>query len=228
MFRFNDDDFRRFLSRVTITKFIVFVFGIVIALFIIYYLLFRENQPKPIFIFINKNSSYERKDLYVQSIVANDKLIPDYITKISDKAQLPTTCLVIIRTADGGIGNRMFLFASAYGFARLHQCDLYVASWIVKDLRSIFTINLNDTPVHLIKNDSVLNQTGIYGRYSACTLYNDLLKVPLNQNLTRYEMIGFYQSFGYFIKYKEEISYLYQFNQAAIVRNVALVEQLLQ
>ncbi|CAF4828197.1 unnamed protein product [Rotaria sp. Silwood1] len=229
IFRYNnDDDFPYFISRITITKFIVFIFCIVITLFIIYYLLFHEFQPKPRLIFLNKNSSYERKNSYIYSIIANEKLIPHYITKIFDKAQLPTTCLVIIRTADGGIGNRMFLFASAYGFARLHQCNLYVAPWIIRDLRSIFIVNLNDTPIHLITNDSVVNQTDIYGRYSACTLYNDLLKVPLNSNLTRYEMIGFYQAFGYFIKYKEEISYLYQFNQGAIIRNVALVEQLLQ
>ncbi|CAF1289980.1 unnamed protein product [Rotaria sordida] len=224
--RYNDDDLRRFLSRITITKFIGFVFGTLITLIIIYYLL-HENQPKQTFIFINKNSSYERKFSHQYSFVANEKVIPDYVNKIFDKAQSPT-CLVIIRTADGGIGNRMFLFASAYGFARLHQCNLYVAPWIIRDLRSIFLINLNNTPIHLITNDSVVNQTGIYGRYSACTLFNDLLKVPLNSNLTRYEMIGFYQSFGYFIKYKTEISHLFQFNQASILRNVELVEQLLQ
>ncbi|CAF3986267.1 unnamed protein product, partial [Rotaria sordida] len=50
--------------------------------------------------------------------------------KMHDKAQGPSTCLIIIRSADGALGNRMFLFASAYGLARLHQCQLYVAPWI--------------------------------------------------------------------------------------------------
>ncbi|CAF2979010.1 unnamed protein product [Rotaria socialis] len=226
--RDNNDYCRYFQSRMTETKFRAFGFGILIALFIIYYLLFHETQVKPTIIFMNKNTSSERKTSHMYSFVINGKLVPSFISKIFDKAQLPATCLVVIRTTDGGIGNRMFLFASAYGLARLHQCDLYVGPWIVKDLRSIFTIHLNETPVHLVTNDSVANETGIYGRYSACTLFDDLLKVPLDPNLTRYEMIGFYQAFGYFLKYKEEISYLFQFNQFSIKNNVPLVEQLLK
>ncbi len=146
-----------------------------------------------------------------------------------DKAQGPPTCLIIIRSADGGIGNRMFLFASAYGLARLHQCQLYVAPWILIDLRSIFRIDINQTDVHLTTDDSlVVNRTDIYGRYSACTLYSDLFRIRFNSTFSRYEMIGFYQAYGYFIKYREEIAFLFQFNAGAIVRNVPLVEQLLK
>jgi hypothetical protein len=211
-------------SRITITKFIAFIFCILTILSIIYYILLNENQRQSTVIYINKNSSSKT----TVRLVNNEKLISDYIPKIFDKAQEPPTCLIIIRTTDGGIGNRMFLFASAYGLARLHQCNLYVAPHILVDLRSIFTVNLNHTAVHLIINDSVANQTGIFGRYSACTLFDDLLKIPLNSYLNRYEMIGFYQAFGYFVKYKDEISYLFQFNQAAIKATVPLVEQLLK
>lgn len=228
VFRDNYEKWFYFPSRIADTKFRAFSLGILIALFIIYYSAFHETQVKPAIIFINNNSSYERKISHQYSFVINEKLVPDYITKIFDKARPPATCLIIARTTDGGIGNRMFLFASAYGLARLHQCNLYAAPWIVKDLRSIFTINLKDTPVHLETNDSAANQTGVLARYSACTLYDDLLKVPLSPNLTLYEMVGFYQAFGYFVKYKEEISYLFQFNQLAIERNVPLVEQLLK
>jgi hypothetical protein len=92
----------------------------------------------------------------------------------------------------------------------------------------MFILNLNNTPIHLVTNDSVVNRTGLIQRYSACTLYDDLLKIPLSQNLTTYEMTGFYQAFGYFVKYKEEISYLFQFHQVPIERNVPLVEQLVK
>jgi hypothetical protein len=146
-----------------------------------------------------------------------------------DKAQGPATCLIIIRTADGAIGNRMFLFASAYGLARLHQCKLYVAPWILNDLRSIFLININQTKVQLTTDDSVVvNKTDIYGRYSACTLYPDLFRIPFNSTFSKYEMAGFYQAYGYFEKYREEIACLFQFNSVAIARNVPLVAQLLK
>ena len=102
------------------------------------------------------------------------------------------------------------------------------APWIITDLRSIFLLHLNDTPVHLITDDTVVNRTGIVKRYSSCTLFSDLLKIPLQENLTKYEMIGFYQSFGYFVKYRDELAYLFQFNQIAIERNIPLVEQLLR
>jgi hypothetical protein len=217
-----------FQSRITATKSRGLIFVVLFAALIVYYLLFYYTQIKTTIVYINHNLSSESRVYQLHSFGTNEKLVPDFINQVIDKVQKPATCLVIIRTTDGGIGNRMFLFASAYGLARLHQCDLYVAPWILTDLRSIFIINLNNTPIHLITNDSVVNQTGLNQRFSACTLFDDLLKVPLNPNLTVYEMTGFYQAFGYFVKYKDEISYLFQFNQLAIGRNLPLVEQLLK
>ena len=148
---------------------------------------------------------------------------------LHDKVQGPTSCVIIIRSYDGALGNRMFLFASAYGLARLHQCSLYVAPYILTDLRSVFVVNINQTRVHITTNDSeVINRTDVYGRYSACTLYSDLFRVPLHKNMTRYEMVGFYQAYGYFEKYRDEINYLFQFNAGSIEGNVAMVESLLR
>lgn len=161
------------------------------------------------------------------SFTYHDSLIPTY-EKVNAKRQSPATCLFIVRDTDGGFGNRMFLFASAYGLARLHQCDIYIAPFIIKELRAIFVINITNTPVNLITDDSVLKRTDITQRYSACTLFKDLLTIPLMQNLTVYELKGFYQAYGYFIKYKHEINYLYQFNSDVIKKNVPLVEQLVK
>lgn len=216
-------------SRIPSTKSSVFIFGGFIFLFIIFQVLFFQNRLKSPSIIINNNSTVTKPRVsHIYSFILNEKLVPDFVEKIIDKAQQPATCLILIRTVDGAIGNRMFLFASAYGLARLHQCDLYVAPWIIRDLRSMFILNLNNTPIHLVTNDSVVNRTGLVHRYSACTLYDDLLKIPLSQNLTTYEMTGFYQAFGYFVKYKEEISYLFQFHQVPIERNAPLVEQLVK
>lgn len=208
----------RFLqSRVTHRTFIVFMFSLIIF-FITYHFWLSQSQFTSLWL---PNSK-----VYYSSLKS---LSNNYSQRLHDKAQGPPTCLIIIRSADGGMGNRMFLFASAYGLARLHQCQLYVAPWILVDLRSIFLININQTKVQLTTDDSlVVNRTDIYGRYSACTLYSDLFKIPLNSTFSRYEMIGFYQAYGYFEKYKEEIAFLFQFNSGAISKNVPLVEQLLK
>ena len=223
-----NNDSRPCQIRITVNKFNAFIFSTIIGLIIIYQLLFHQNRLNPTIIYLNNNSSFKFPIPKPYRILPDNKDIPEHISTIIDKPQGPAQCLISIRTADGAIGNRMFLFASAYGLARLHQCELYVAPWILTDLRSIFIVNITNTPVHLITNNSILNQTGIFQRYSACTLFTDLLKIPLNSNLTRYEMVGFYQAFGYFIKYRDELAYLFQFNQAAIRNNVPLVEQLLQ
>ena len=99
----------------------------------------------------------------------------------------------------------------------------------LNDLRSVFIIDINKTKVQLTTDDSlVVNRTDIYGRYSACTFYNDLFRVPLNASFTRYEMVGFYQAYGYFERYREEIDFLFQFNSVAVARNVPLVQELLK
>jgi len=226
--RYNKDIFYYFKSRLTATTFTGFIFSALITLFIMFHFLFHQNSVKTAIVFINNNSSSIELKTHRYSFVTNEKLVPDYVEKIMDKAQKPATCLILLRTVDGGIGNRMFFFASAYGLARLHQCNLYVGPWILNDLRTTFVVNINSTPVHLITNDSIVNTTGLVQRFSACTLFDDLLKVPLNQNLTVYEMTGFYQAYGYFVKYKEEITYLFRFNRDVIQRNVPLVEQLLK
>ncbi|CAM4987659.1 unnamed protein product, partial [Rotaria socialis] len=96
------------------------------------------------------------------------------------ESQQKVTCVFGIRYSDGAFGNRMFLFASAYGLARLHACHLYVHPWIIVDLRTTFKINLNQTPVNILHNLAEFeNRTDIFRRYSACTLFGDLFKIPL-------------------------------------------------
>jgi hypothetical protein len=212
-----NDYSRYYQSRMTRQKLFIFIIGFVICS-IIYSLWFGQYG------FVTLWSSNSK--VYYSSV---KNLVSNKNALMHDKAQGPATCLIIIRSADGGMGNRMFLFASAFGLARLHQCKLYVAPWILNDLRSIFIIDLNQTKVHLTTDDSVvINRTDIYGRYSACTLYHDLFRIPLNASFYRYEMVGFYQAYGYFEKYREEISFLFQFNSGAISKNVPLVEQLLK
>lgn len=213
---------RMFYSRPTV--FLLIGFGIIS---IIYGFLYFQGHGSTFTISLSHVSITKSNSLTSFSTVHHETLIPKY-EKVTDKRQPPATCLFIIRDTDGGFGNRMFLFASAYGLARLHQCDLYVAPFIIQELRAIFVLNITNTPVNLITNGSYVNRTDITQRYSACTLFDDLLKIPLAQNLTVHEFKGFYQAYGYFIKYKYEINYLYQFNADVIEKNIPLVEQLLK
>ncbi|UJR24796.1 hypothetical protein I4U23_006171 [Adineta vaga] len=220
IFRYNDEFLRWFQSRFLHKKFYLIIMSF-IGFIILYIILFSSNQSI-------LSNTLDTKLFFAppqRSVILNND--PSKIMR--NKAQGPPTCLIIIRSADGALGNRMFLFASAYGVARLHQCQLYVAPWILIDLRSVFRINIEDTQVQLTKDDSlVINRTDYYSRYSACTLYDDLFHIPFNKTFQRYEMNGFYQAYGYFEKYREEINFLFQFNQGAIKRNIELVEQLLK
>ncbi|CAF4888213.1 unnamed protein product, partial [Rotaria socialis] len=145
------------------------------------------------------------------------------------ESQQKVTCVFGIRYSDGAFGNRMFLFASAYGLARLHACHLYVHPWIIVDLRTTFKINLNQTPVNILHNLAEFeNRTDIFRRYSACTLFGDLFKIPLPQNYTRYELVGFYQAFGYFDRFRKEIDQLFEFNSDTVKLITPFVEEMIK
>ncbi len=216
--RHTDSYIQYFRFRVTRRILMAFIISF-IFFFIIYQYWFNKNHV--VFPWSSDNKVYFLSRKSIAAKRYNDSNV------MRDKAQGPATCLIIIRTADGAFGNRMFLFASAYGLARLHQCNLWVGHWIINDLRTAFLVNINQTKVQLTTDDSlVVNRTDIFGRYSACTLYSDLFQIPFNSTFSRYEMVGFYQAYGYFQKYKEEIAYLFQFNQGVISKNVELVEEL--
>ena len=219
--RQQSDNYLRYLrSRVTRKK--LMVSSVSFILFLIIYQIFFNRY----------NGVYSQSPDSKVYYLSNGKSVLNLYNNsniLHDKAQGPATCLIIIRTADGALGNRMFLFASAYGVARLHQCKLYVAPWILIDLRSVFLININNTKVQLTTDDSVVvNKTDIYGRYSACTFYEDLFRIPFNSTFQKYEMVGFYQAYGYFEKYREEVRFLFQFNSETISKNVVFVQHLLK
>ncbi|CAF1339717.1 unnamed protein product, partial [Didymodactylos carnosus] len=80
-------------------------------------------------------------------------------------------CLIIARSVDGGLGNRMFLFASAYGLARLHQCHLYIEPWILFDLSGTFEPihlpNLVNKTVYENLNKSLITARCLFSYYKA-------------------------------------------------------------
>ncbi|CAF1071156.1 unnamed protein product [Rotaria sp. Silwood1] len=162
--------------------------GILVLLIGFYQLLYAFRKSNALFVsssvFSSGLSRHARSPVAIA--LAENKTDPEL-----NDSLLPTSCIFGIRFSDGAIGNRMFLFASAYGLARLHACHLYVHPWIIFDLRSTFTVNLNQTPVKLVKNPAAFeNRTDLFRRYSACTLFEDLFKIPLPENYTKYELLA--------------------------------------
>ncbi|CAF4698392.1 unnamed protein product [Rotaria sp. Silwood1] len=200
--------------------------GILVLLIGFYQLLYAFRKSNALFVsssvFSSGLSRHARSSVAIA--LAENKTDPEL-----NDSLLPTSCIFGIRFSDGAIGNRMFLFASAYGLARLHACHLYVHPWIIFDLRSTFTVNLNQTPVKLVKNPAAFeNRTDLFRRYSACTLFEDLFKIPLPENYTKYELLGFYQAFGYFDRFRTEVAQLFEFNSGTVGYITPFVEELIK
>lgn len=110
-------------------------------------------------------------------------------------------CTVILRRSGGRLGNRMFMFASAYGLARAHHCYLYVSGAIRAELGAHFqmqpidpTIWLPENELNRLKNIEIID--------TVCSFFPDLMKI----NAFRYiELYGYWQSYLNFDAYREEI-----------------------
>ncbi|CAF1011971.1 unnamed protein product [Didymodactylos carnosus] len=93
----------------------------------------------------------------------------------------------------------MFLFASAYGLARMHSCRLYVDPRIINELRLYFQINLCQTNIEPNTLEKLIQW------HNACTFYSDLMKPNVLAVFNYLELKGFWQSYKYFDNYIDEI-----------------------
>ncbi len=74
---------------------------------------------------------------------------------ISEESKMVTRfdrfpCVIVIRPAGGRLGNRMFLFASAYGLASWHMCGLHIESDLFNNLSAIFRTKLSQLKKQII------------------------------------------------------------------------------
>jgi galactoside 2-L-fucosyltransferase 1/2 len=116
------------------------------------------------------------------------------------------SCVVILRESGGRLGNRLFMFASAYGIARTHDCRLYLDQWIIDELNLLFEFDLTSTitldEVNLLKN--------IYSKYTVCEFSPRFL---IYNSIKHLELKGYWQAYGYFIKYTHELKTYLQINK---------------
>lgn len=124
-----------------------------------------------------------------------------------------SNCVVLLRESKGDLGERMFMFASAYGLARIHSCKMYVAQHILNELEATFDIWIP----HLITKAEMKNLTGIISLKTVCQFYPELMRPNA---IINFELIGFWFNYKYFIRFKSEILKQFDFRQP-ILKTVA-------
>ena len=123
-------------------------------------------------------------------------------------------CAIILRASGGRLGNRMFIYASAYGLARTHNCRLHVSTSILNELSNSFQMKSIDEKMWLAERD--INQLqNIQIKNTVCSFLPELL-IP--NAFTNIELIGYWQSYLYFDAYREEIREIFTARHDSIVR----------
>jgi galactoside 2-L-fucosyltransferase 1/2 len=148
---------------------------------------------------LNKNETYKEKP--VQKIESTWIL----------SRQEPPSCIIILRNVGGRLGNILFMFASAYGLAKIHGCLLHISEHILEELRAIFQFTLTNyiskEHVDLLTNQNITSQ------YIDCQFDPKLMRP---EAVKYFEIEGYWQSFAYFSQYLDEIRTLFSFKQSIL------------
>jgi galactoside 2-L-fucosyltransferase 1/2 len=107
-------------------------------------------------------------------------------------------CVIILREHSGRLGNRLFMFASAYGLSLNRSCQLYIDSDIINELYASFEIHLPN----LLPKSQLNHSTPIQKIYNHCSFFPYLLH---SNNSYSIELLGYWQVHTYFIDHIEEI-----------------------
>ena len=133
-------------------------------------------------------------------------------------------CVVVLRHSGGRLGNRMFMFASAYGLARAHHCHLYVSETIRAELGSYFQMHTIDSSIWLTEREFNLLKN-IEIKDTVCSFFPDLMKVNGFQYI---ELHGYWQSYLHFDGYREEIREIFTARNETLVRLAKYFTELIQ
>lgn len=123
-------------------------------------------------------------------------------------------CAVILRKSDGRLGNRMFMFASAYGLARTHHCRLHVSDKVNGELVDNFQMTSIDKTMWLSR-EAVERLKDIHVEYNVCSFIPSLIRPRAIRHL---ELTGFWQSYLYFDGYRDEIRQFFGGRQTTLIR----------
>ncbi|CAF0935039.1 unnamed protein product [Adineta steineri] len=120
-------------------------------------------------------------------------------------------CYIILRERGGRLGNRLFMFASAYGLSLKYSCQLYIDRNIIDELQQTFKINLTN----LLSKSQLNNLTSITKIQNHCLYISNLL---YTNNSYSIELSGFWQVHKYFIDHMEQIKQQLRFKQSILDR----------
>ncbi|CAF1122214.1 unnamed protein product [Adineta steineri] len=121
-------------------------------------------------------------------------------------------CRIILRERSGRLGNRLFMFASAYGLSLKYSCQLYIDQNIINELQTSFEMNLTS----LLSKSQLNNFTSITKIENHCSYIPDVLH-SLNNSYS-IELSGYWQVHKYFLDYMEQIKQQLRFKKSILDR----------
>lgn len=140
----------------------------------------------------------ERKKKYTSDMISHSKLFQYLVILILIiifyfKFNEISSCVIVLRESDGRLGNRMFMYASAYGISRKYQCRLVIHEDLYEYLNRYFQIDF-------MENNLLIYLKSVRKIFNGCQL--DLLNVIKNEII---ELTGYWQSYKYFHYSREDI-----------------------
>lgn len=107
-------------------------------------------------------------------------------------------CTIILRDRSGRLGNRLFMFASAFGLSLSHSCSLDISKSIIQELTAVFDLDLIFIPSPS-RSSWFLRKRRMYNHCSYLSPIFD------NKSHRIVELLGFWQVHTYFSNHSSEI-----------------------
>ncbi|CAF0762732.1 unnamed protein product [Adineta ricciae] len=151
-----------------------------------------------------------------------DRTLTSNNVNISQNPCEQIRCSVILRSSGGRLGNRMFMFASAYGLARTQNCRLYVDNSIIRELSESFQMKKVDERMWL-SEAGYRSLTNVRQKISICRFLSNLVRPHAFKHI---ELIGYWQSYLYFDAYREEIREMFSANPTVLANVIKYIRTL--
>ncbi|CAF1215155.1 unnamed protein product [Didymodactylos carnosus] len=121
------------------------------------------------------------------------------------------SCVIVLKSSGGRLGNKMFMYATAYGLTRTYHCSMYLERKAFDELRETFLVEpikrISDEQFSNIKNKTQALSNGCH--------YPNLSKIITNSTIL--ELSGYWQNYKYFVNYSTEIR-----DQFTLKKNILL------
>lgn len=206
-------------------------FGIVFLIIIVGVTLFNLSNPKTLPLHINVRQQsinatsklfsiiYQMRASTTTTITKSDDIscvnVTDFNTMdISQNLCKQINCSIVLRRSGGRLGNRMFMFASAYGLSRLHNCRLHVSPAILGELSAMFQMKTSDE-IEWLSEGELNKLKNIQEKTTVCSFLTELIRPNAFENL---ELMGYWQSYLYFDAYREEIREIFSAKHDTLLR----------